>query len=257
MSAVPHPLTRNEWIPCFADKLEFEAKERLQTAMAVVGYTWDAVTEQQIKDLLISEFAVQESNVSEVLIQFGPNRYKKPSDMSVATYYHKFKAQLPMCMKPVGDVQCREFVDLIQRSLFYLNLEDSYIQEKLCELKEADQKLSLFLEEAVKAESHRKAFKDIGSTGATLDSTQEVGIAQWDAKNKSDKKPFQKSGKFQKNWSDRSSESRGGGGTSKPGPPQRLLLLLRSLRLRQKSPSSQKRRRKVIVSLVVSEGTIQ
>ena len=134
MSGVRDPLTRDEWMPCFVDKLEFEAKERLQTAMATVksvAYTWAAVTEPQIKELLVSEFGIRESKVSEVLIQFGPNRYKKPADMGVATYYHKWVAQLPTCMLPANEADNREFVDLIKRSLFYLNLDDKYLQEEL------------------------------------------------------------------------------------------------------------------------------
>ena len=161
MSGVPDPLRRTEWIPCFQDKLEFEAKERLQTAMARENYDWAGVTVAQIKELLVQEFGIKESKVSEVLLQFGPGRFKKPSEMGVAAYYHKFKAQLPTCMMPVSEAECKEFVDLIQRSIFYYNLEDSYLQEELCKIKEDDQKLETFLDSSVKAEANRKAFQDI------------------------------------------------------------------------------------------------
>ena len=82
------------------------------------------VSQAEIKDLLITEFGIKESN-------FGPGHFKKPADMGIAAFYHKQKAQLPTCMMPVGEAQCREFVDLIQRSLFYLNLKYKYLQEKL------------------------------------------------------------------------------------------------------------------------------
>ena len=42
---VPAPLTRAEWIPCFKDKIEFDTRESLETAMANMKpapYTWDA-----------------------------------------------------------------------------------------------------------------------------------------------------------------------------------------------------------------------
>ena len=148
MSNVVAPLTREEWIPCFKDKLEYEAREHLETAMANVkpnAYTWAAVTEAQIKDLLISEFGVKESKVSEVLIQFGPNRFRKPADMSVATFFHKWKAQLPVCMLPSSDEEHKEHTDLILRALFYLNLDDKFLQEELCKISDAEQALPKFL----------------------------------------------------------------------------------------------------------------
>ena len=78
-------------------------------------YVWAAVAEDEIKQLLVSEFGKIGSKVSEVLIQFGPNRYKKPADMGVATYYHKWVAQLPVCMMPSTDDEYKEFADLVKR----------------------------------------------------------------------------------------------------------------------------------------------
>ncbi|CAL4142494.1 unnamed protein product, partial [Meganyctiphanes norvegica] len=86
------------------------------------------------------------------------------------------------CMTPSTDVEYKEFSDLVKRSLFYLNLDDKFLQEELCKLKEEDQKLPKFLEEAVKAEAHKKAFVEIGNTGAQLDTSQGVSVSRWDAK---------------------------------------------------------------------------
>ena len=69
------------------------------------------MTKAQIKELLVAEFGIKESKVSEVLIQFGPNCYKKPANMGVATFYHKWVAQLPVCMLPNTDEENREFVN--------------------------------------------------------------------------------------------------------------------------------------------------
>ena len=43
---------------------------------------------------MIAEFGKKESDVSAILIQFGPNRFKKLPDMSVATFYHKWSDHL-------------------------------------------------------------------------------------------------------------------------------------------------------------------
>ena len=218
MCNVVAPLTRDEWIPCFKDKLEFETRERLDTAMAnkkPAPYTWAAVSVAEIKQLLVAEFGKIESKVSEVIFQFGPNRYKKPADMGVATYYHKWVAQLPACMMPSNEEEYKEFNDLVKRSLFYLNLDDKFLQEELCKLKEDDQKLSRFLEEAVKAEAHKKAFVEIGNTGAQLDTSQSVSVSRWDAKWKKPSRQGQQSSpkgqnnsnKSEKNGSDKSVDS--------------------------------------------------
>ena len=87
-------------------------------------------------------------------------------------------------MMPSSNKEHNEFTDLIQKALFYLNLEDKYIQEGLCKSQEDEQKLPKFLEEAVKAEAHRKAFVEIGTTGAKLDNTNGITVAHWDVKNK-------------------------------------------------------------------------
>ena len=121
MANVTAPLTREEWVACLKDKIDLDTRKRLETAMANKkpnAYTWPTVSKQDIKDLLCAEFGLKESKVSEVLIQFGPNRYKKPNDMGVATFYHRWAAQLPGCMRPSTADENRDFVDLIKRSLF-------------------------------------------------------------------------------------------------------------------------------------------
>ena len=229
---IPAPLTKEEFIPCFKDKIDFDALERLNTAMAnrkPAAVTWDNVTEAQIKELLIAEFGVKESKVSEVLIQFGPNRLRKPSDMSVATFYHKWHAQLPSCMLPTSDEEHKEFADLVKRALFYFCLDDKLLQEELCKIKEEDQKLSVFLDEAVKAEAHHKAFVEIGATGAQLDNTQGVTVSKYyvnPSKKGQQSHSGQKSGqdyqqsgsKFKKNWENKSTSESAGttGGAQTP-----------------------------------------
>ena len=74
------------------------------------------------------------AQVGEVLLQFGPGRLKKTSEMSVASFTHEWQEQLPDCMVPTTDPEYRAFADLIKRSLFYYCLDDKYLQKELCEL---------------------------------------------------------------------------------------------------------------------------
>ena len=85
-----------------------------------------------------------------------PNRLKKGPEMSVATFYHKWQDQLPPCMLPTDANRNEKFVDLVKRVSFYFGLDDKYIQEQLCQLKDDDLTLKAFYEEACLAEQKRK-----------------------------------------------------------------------------------------------------
>ena len=100
-----------------------------------------------------------------MLIQFGPSRLKKTSEMSVAKFAHLWQEQLPECMTPGDDnALCRKFTDLIRRSLFYYCLDDLYLQKELCDLK-GDLSYKNYIDLAVLAEQKRKSFSEIVPVG--------------------------------------------------------------------------------------------
>ena len=182
MNGIVDALTREEYISCLKDKLEFGAIKRLDTAFAThqpAPLTWEAVTKLQIQDVMVAEFGKKESDVSAVLMQFGPGRFKKTPEMSVATYYHKWQEQLPDCMAPETDDDRKKFVQLILRSLFYFGLEDKHLQEELCKIKPEEESLKKFLDEAILAEQRRRSFMEIGVSGAQLDSASGVAVNAW------------------------------------------------------------------------------
>ena len=92
MNGIDNDLELAEYVACFKDKLEFNVVKRLDTAFAnhAPAITWANVTKKQLHDNIIAEFVTRESDVSAILLQFGPNRLKKAPDMSVATIYHKW-----------------------------------------------------------------------------------------------------------------------------------------------------------------------
>ena len=146
------------YVCCFKDKLDVNVVKRLDTAFEnhAPVITWANVTVRQLHDIMIMEFGTKEPDVSAILLQFGPNRLKKAPDMSVATFYHKWQDQLPPCMLPTDANGNEKFVDLVKRSLFYFGLDDKYLQEQLCQLKDNDLTLKAFYEEACLAEQKRK-----------------------------------------------------------------------------------------------------
>ena len=153
-----------------------------------------------------------ETDVSAVLLQFGPNRLKKAPDMSVAKFYHLWLEQLPECMLPSDAAENVKFVDLIKRALFYFCLEDKFLQEQLCNLKNEDITLKTFFDEALVAEQKRKAFQEIGVSSSHLDSSAGVvSVNKWETK--SDKSGS--AGRGKSAWRGRS--VKGGGSVARGG----------------------------------------
>ena len=77
MSGINDNLTRDEMIDCMKDKLDYAVIKRLDTAFRAKDdpLTWDRVTVAELKAVLIEEYGTKETDVSSVLIQFGPNRF--------------------------------------------------------------------------------------------------------------------------------------------------------------------------------------
>ena len=122
--------------------------------------------------------------------------------MTVSDFYYRWVDQLPDVLKPNSEAERINYVDLINRSLFYFCLDDHYIQEQICNMKEANPKLKTFLDEAIAAEAKRKSFKDIGASSSSLDNSGGVAISELDMKSK---KNFKKKVSYNANQSDKGS----------------------------------------------------
>ena len=184
MAGITDDLSRDEMIELFQDRIEHQVLKRLDTAFAAKDppWQWATVTYDQLKTIMKQEYGSRETNVCEVLLQFGASRYKKTPEMSVAKFTHEFLKQYPECMSPENDAERVEFVDLIKRTVYHHCLQDEYIQKELCELPEADMNFKKYFDQAVKIESRRKSFQDIGASGAKLDPGSEVTIIKVESK---------------------------------------------------------------------------
>ena len=140
-------LERQEYVDLLKDKLDYQVLRRLETAFPARDpvLRWDTVTKAQLHKCLLDEFGPRESDVSAVLLQFGSGRCKKTSEMSVSEYFHLWQEQIPDCMSPSTDQERIKFVDLIRRSLFYYGLEDTYLQQQICDHKDDDPSLKKFM----------------------------------------------------------------------------------------------------------------
>ena len=73
-------LSRQEYVDLLKGKLEYQVLRRLDTAFPARNpvLAWNAVTKLQLHKCLMDEFGPRESDVSAVLLQFGPSRCKNP-----------------------------------------------------------------------------------------------------------------------------------------------------------------------------------
>ena len=176
MVGIVDDLTDAEYIPLCRDKIEYTVIKRLEAIFEQSNpvLAWDTITKADLHRVLIAEFRPKDTDISQVLAQFGPNRFRKASNMTVSDFYYRWVEQLPDIMKPNTEAERTNYVDLMNRSLFYFCLDDHYIQEQICNMKEANPKLKTFLDEAIAAEAKRKSFKDIGASSSSLDNSSGI-----------------------------------------------------------------------------------
>ena len=105
------------------------------------------------------EYGSKIAEDSEILLQFGPNHFKKPSEMTVAKFAHLWQEQLPECMTPSSADEYEKFADLMKRALFYYCLDDHFLQKELCKLEEADSTFKKYFDQACVSEQKRKSFQ--------------------------------------------------------------------------------------------------
>ena len=170
MCGVDAPLSREEGVNIFKDRLDFTVVKRLDMAFAnrVPAVTWNDVTWVQLSTIMKEEFGPKVSQVGQVLQQFGPLRFKKTPEMTVASFAHQWAEQLPECLCPTNAAENQQCVDLIKRTLFYYSLDDVYIQKELCDM-DGDPSFKAYFDQAVLSEQKRLSFTQIGESGSKLD----------------------------------------------------------------------------------------
>ena len=102
MCGIADDLSREEGISIFKDRLDFAVIKRLNMSFVSRDpvVTWANVTWDNLSTILKEEFGPKVSQVGQVLQQFGPQRFKKTEEMSVARFTHEWVEQLPECMCP-------------------------------------------------------------------------------------------------------------------------------------------------------------
>ena len=95
-------LERQEYVDLLKGKLDYQVLRRLDTAFPARNpvLAWNTVTKVQLHKCLMDEFGPRESDVSAVLLQFGPGRCGKSLE------------RVPECMSCVSVGQLGRIINM-------------------------------------------------------------------------------------------------------------------------------------------------
>ena len=173
MVGIADALSKEEYVPIFRASLDFTVIERVEQVFKKDVQnvkTWENIAIVDLHKLMKDEFGVKHTDVANVLKQFGPSRLTKSSDKSVQDFYFEWSQAIPEIMKPSSEQELKDFADLIHRAMYYISLNDTYLQQALSDLKTPNPTLKTYFDETIAAESRRKCFQDIATTSSSLDS---------------------------------------------------------------------------------------
>ena len=87
MVGIDNNLTKEEYIPIFRASLDFSVIERVGQVLTKNAKTWDDLSIDDLVKLMKEEFGSKQTDVANVLKQFGPSRLTKSPDQSVQEFY--------------------------------------------------------------------------------------------------------------------------------------------------------------------------
>merc|ERR1712240_95790 len=112
--------------------------------------------------------------VANVLKMWGPSRLTKRKDETAADHYFRFNQGFPECLKPVTPAEKDAYIDLMNRSMYLISLDDDYLQKEVSNLKTANPTIKMYFDEVVSAEGRLNTYNDITKSST---STEGSGIA--------------------------------------------------------------------------------
>jgi len=184
MVGITDALDDREYVPIFRAALDFAVLERVGQVFKkdpLAVKTWEAIIKDDLHILMVDEFGAKNTDVADVLRQFGPSRISKSPDMSIHDFFYKWNQNIPDVMKPTTGPERERFVDLIHRSMFYISLDDTHYHQALSDLKDPNPTLQIYFNEAIAAESRRRMLQDIATSSSILDSKGGVVISKWES----------------------------------------------------------------------------
>ena len=145
-------------------------------------YLWTTISNEDLCKLLIEQFGQKEPDLAALLKCFGANRYKETPNVDVLNHYCRWWEQIPLCLKPTDEASRENFVDLVQRTLFYFSLDDNGLQKKLSDIPESEQTLLKLYETAILAESQCVHYQEANEKSSILDASSSISVSKFDGK---------------------------------------------------------------------------
>merc|ERR1712240_729470 len=173
---------RDEYVPLFRSCLEYAVVERVAQVLLAKNKTWANVSIEELKTYMKSEFGSSQTDVANVLKMWGPSRLTKRKDETAADHYFRFKQGFPECLKPQTEAEKDKYIDLMNRSMYYISLDDDYLQKEVSNIKTADPTEKYFFDEVVSAEARLNTYNDISKTTVSAEGSGTIAVSYANAK---------------------------------------------------------------------------
>merc|ERR1712240_399435 len=97
-------------------------------------------------------------------------------------HYFRFKQGFPECLKPQTEAEKDKYIDLMNRSMYFISLDDDYLQKEVSNIKTADPTKKTFFDEVVSAEARLKTYNDISKTTVSAEGSGSIAVSYANAK---------------------------------------------------------------------------
>merc|ERR1712240_187928 len=168
---------RDEYVPLFRSCLEYAVVERVGQVLIAKNKTWANVTIEELKTYMKAEFGSRQTDVANVLKMWGPSRLTKRKDETAADHYFRFNQGFPECLKPVTAEEKDKYIDLMNRSMHFISLDDDYLQKEVSNLKTADPTIKTFFDEVVSAAARLNTYNDITKSSTSTEPSGVIAVS--------------------------------------------------------------------------------
>ena len=167
------PLSDAEFIKLIKIKISYQVESEILQDLRVIQKDWTDATQQEVRQAMINLYMTREPPICAILKMFAPDRLKK-NDLSMQTYYAKWRESLSPILICHTEAEKALIYDLLMRASLFFGINDPYIQKEISSIKEENQSLHTFLQEAIAAEARSIHYKETVNKGAVLDASASV-----------------------------------------------------------------------------------
>merc|ERR1711989_25645 len=96
--------------------------------------------------------------------------------------YFRYKQGFPKCLKPKTDAEKERYIDLMNRSMYFISVNDDYLQKELSNLKKSEPTEKDFFDEVCAAEARLNTYNDITKVAVTAEGSGTIAVSYANAK---------------------------------------------------------------------------